>query len=60
MKVRKIRIENGTHSIVVKNPVLKSDKRLKTLKVVDGIELILPGKCIAFGNVMRVNNVRVY
>jgi len=57
---RKLRIENGTYTITIKNPVLQSenDRGLKTLKVHDRVELMLQaGKCISFGVPMVVNEV---
>lgn len=60
LKGRKLRIENGAYTITIKNPVLQSenDRGLKTLKVHDGVELMLQaGKCVTFGVPMDVEEV---
>jgi len=57
---RKLRIENGAYTITVKNPVLQSesDRGLKTLKVHDGVELMLQaGMCVTFGVPISVERV---
>ena len=57
---RKLRIENGTYTITVKNPVFQSesDRGLKTLKVHDGVELMLQaGMCVTFGVPISVERV---
>lgn len=56
---RKVRIENGAISIVVKKAEIKSTKE-GTIKIADNVELFLPGWCIAYGVPMPVSRVVVY
>ena len=55
--VRKLRIENGCRTIVIKNPKMKTDKKLGTLKVHRNVELLLPNTCIAFGSPIHIDEV---
>lgn len=56
---KKIRIVGGTHTIVVKNPEIRSDRRTKTLDVNGVVQVALDsGFAVAFGEVlMNVENV---
>jgi len=57
MKIKKLRIENCTHTLVIKNPELRTDKQLGTLRVHDRVELLLPDTCIAFGVPFRMQRL---
>jgi len=60
LKGRKLRIENGAYTITIKNPTLRSenDRGVRTLKVHDGVELMLQaGMCVTFGVPISVERV---
>ena len=56
-KFKKVRIENGSYTITVRNANVALDRRLRTIRVYPAIEVVPPDRCVVFGKVLNLSSI---